>query len=133
MTIKLQYVSIALAGLFIVGIGFIVDRTGGFAIRTDDITSAVTLSLSQPIVRGVPVRIRWEGQQKENIPVLMQLVSPTETVILGSGKLLTGSLRITVPCPLIADTGRMELLDASSQAILASSSVQILPPGPDCI
>ncbi len=133
MTKALQYVSLALGAVLLVGIGFIVDRVGGFEIRTDDVSSSISLSLSQPVVRGVPVTIRWEGQQKENLAVAMRLVAATETVSLGSGKLFTGSMRVTVPCTLPSDIARLELSDANSHALLASSSVRILPAGPDCL
>jgi hypothetical protein len=133
MNKTLQYISLGMGAILLVGIGFIVDRVGGFEIRTDDVSSSISLVFSQPLLRGVPLTIRWEGQQEENIPVTMRLVSTGTTVSFGSGKLFAGSMRITVPCTLPSDTGRLELLDASNQALLASSSVDILSAGPDCV
>lgn len=129
----LQFALWAFGAIALVGVGFIVDRVGGFEIRTDDVSSPISLVVSQPIVRGVPLVVRWEGQQRENIAVSMRVVTSGGTIVLGGGKLLTGSMRITIPCTLPSDIARLELTDDTSHALLASSSLQLLPAGPDCI
>lgn len=133
MNTTLTYVSLSIGALLLIGIGLIVDRVGGFAIRTDDVSSSISLSFSQPSLRGVPLTIRWQGQQQGNFAVTMQLISPSGTVVLGSGKLFSGSMHITIPCALPESPARLELIDTSTRAILASSPIDILPPGPDCV
>ena len=129
----LPYVSLGIAGVAVIGIGLIIDRVGGVGIRTDDISSHVSLSISQPLLRGVPLMIRWQGNQEENLMVMMQLVSEHETLPLESGKLSAGFLRITIPCALSSLSARLELVESSSSAILAFSPVTLFPPGPDCV
>ncbi len=133
MNTKIQYVLFGVSILFLLGIGFAVDRTPGLGIRTDDAPSAISLSFPQPMMRGVPVTLRWSGQDTQNLVVMIRMVSSSGTVSLGNGRLSSGSLIVTIPCVLSSETVRLELVEQANGSILASSAATLLPPGPDCL
>lgn len=131
--IKGYYIFVLFAVLILISIGLLIDRVGGIGIRTDDVASPVSLSFSQPLLPGVPLTIRWQGDMQDNLAVTMQLVAQDQTYAIGNGKLLSGSARVSIPCTVVPGEARLELLDTSTQGILAVSPVEVASPGPDCI
>lgn len=133
MNKNLQYIFLGVSGLLIIGIGFAVDRTPGLGIRTDEVSSAISLSFPAPLLRGVPITLRWQGQDNQNLAVIIRMVAKNGTVSLGSGKLLSGSMRVTIPCVVSSKEVRIELVEAGTGSTVASSAATLLPPGPDCV
>lgn len=133
MNTKVQYILLGISALFLVGIGFILDRVGRFGIRTDDVSSSMTLSFSEPALLGVPYYVQWQGDEQANIGVILRLVSKEETHVLGTGQLLVGGMFVTIPCSLTDPPFRLELKNTVTDALLGVSEVDTLPPGPDCV
>ncbi|MDA1168972.1 MAG: hypothetical protein O3A36_01380 [bacterium] len=133
MNTKVQYFLLGISAIFLVGIGFILDRVGGFGIRSDDVSSSMTLSFSEPALLGVPYYVRWQGDEQVNIGVILRLVSKEESYVFGLGQLLVGGMFITIPCSLTEPPFRLELKNAITGALLGVSEIDTLPPGPDCV
>ncbi len=130
---KFQYISLGISAVLLIGIGLILDRIGGFGIRTDDIYSPITLTFSEPMLVGVPVTVRWDTALQSNIGVSMRLITKNDTVHLGEGEMLDGSMAVELPCMLPPAPLRLELTDTTTSAMLAVSSVTTISAGPDCI
>lgn len=128
-----QYVSLSVSAVFLIGIGLILDRIGGYGIRTDDVSSSVILSFSQPVLPGVPFALRWQGDDSQNIGVTLRLMSEEEPIVLGESELFAQSMSVVFPCTLPSAPFRLELVDTINGAILGVSPISILPPGPDCV
>ncbi|MEK7500321.1 MAG: hypothetical protein AAB649_07025 [Patescibacteria group bacterium] len=133
MTTKIQYILLSICALILVGIGFILDRVGGFGIRTDDVSSSATLSVSEPALLGVPQYVHWQGSDTANIGVLLRIVSKQETRVLGEGELLAGGMVVTIPCSFSDPPFRLELKNTVTGALLGVSEIDTFPPGPDCV
>lgn len=133
MNKSIQYVSLGIGAVFLVGIGFILDRVGGYGVRTDDVSSSMTLSFSEPALLGVPHYVQWQGNEQTNIGVELYVVSKEETRVLGTGQLLFGGMFITIPCSFTNPPFRLELKNTITGAILGVSEIDTLPPGPDCV
>ena len=128
-----QYISLGVSTAFLIGIGLVIDRIGGYGIRTDDVSSSVVLSVSQPVLPGVPLTVRWQGNQERDIDVTLRLISGEEVLVLGTGGLLVEAMPVVFPCALPPAPFRLELIDTTNRAILGVMPVSILPPGPDCV
>jgi hypothetical protein len=127
-----QYVSLSLAGVALIGIGLILDRVGGYGIRTDDVSSSVVLSVPQPVLPGVPFTVRWDGDI-QHIGVTLRFVSEQESLLLGEASLVDQAMSIVLPCGLPPAPYRLELIDVTNRSILGVSSLEVLPAGPDCV
>ena len=133
MNKKTHYTSLGISVFLLLGIGLALDRVGGLSIRTDDSTSSVNLSFSEPAVVGVPLLVRWQKEGSANIGVALRLVSGEHTHLLGEGQFLEGAMTITLPCQLSPAPYRLELFDVLNDALLGVQEIQVLPPGPDCV
>jgi len=133
MITRIQYIALAVSALFLMAIGLILEDVGGFGIRSNDVSSPITLSFSEPALLGVPFRVRWQGYEQANIGVVLQMVTEEKTFVLGTGQLLAGAMSVVVPCNLPPAPFRLELIGAVNGGILATSSIDTLPPGPDCV
>lgn len=134
MTTTIKISLFVLAAIILVGIGFTIDQIGNVGIRTDGTPQVMSFSVSNPTVLGVPFFIRWQGYEVlNNRSVEARLVVPGATVDLGRTSLYTGQLRVTLPCSISSSTGRLELLDVVREGVLVSTSLDLLPPGPDCV
>lgn len=133
MTKSFQYTLLGVSAAILLGIGLIIDRIGGYGIRTDDVSASVTLFVPAPVLLGVPFTVRWEGDYNQNVGVTLRLISEHEPLVLGNGDLLIGSQTALLPCTLPPSPFRLELIETTSRAILGVSSLETLPPGPDCV
>ncbi|HLC49193.1 MAG TPA: hypothetical protein VJI96_02300 [Candidatus Andersenbacteria bacterium] len=130
---KIPYVFFGVGAVLLIGVGLLVDRVGDIDTRSDGVSPALSLSFSNPVMRGVPVTVRWTGQRSGNVGVTMHFVSVAGQSVIGSGKLSTAFMRVTIPCTVSGGLARLELRDAITKATLASRPVTSLPPGPDCV
>ncbi len=134
MTTKIKLTLFFSAAIVLLGIGLIIDQIGNVSVRTDGTPATLSFSVSSPSVLGVPFFIRWQGYESlGNRSVEAYLVVPGPTVNLGRTSLHSGQLRVTFPCSITSSTGRLELRDAVSRGVLVSTSLALLPPGPDCV
>ncbi|MDP3997941.1 MAG: hypothetical protein U1C49_00255 [Candidatus Andersenbacteria bacterium] len=122
---------VALLVLVILGIG--ASRVGGVAIRSNLAGQQfLALEVSEPVVRGVPVAVRWtppgDGSREE---IVLMLRSAKEDVIVGTGNIGDGEARMTMPCDETG--GSLVLRQKQSGAVLANQRITLLPPGQECI
>ena len=107
MTRNLQIAIAAFATFALVGIGVLVDRFGYVEIRTDGSDRAITLSVPNPLLLGVPISIRWQGYgNMEDRAIDVRLITKQGAVPFGAGTLASGLKRITIPCTSSLDSAR---------------------------
>lgn len=133
MNNNIHYISLGVSVLLLLGIGLTLDRVGGLAIRTDDVSSSIDLVFSEPALRGVPLVVRWQADGEKNIGIGVRLISSDETFVLGTGELLAGTVAVTIPCELPPAPFRLELFSTVSGALMGVSEIDVLPAGPDCV
>lgn len=134
MTRNLRILAAAFSIFALVGVGVLVDRFGYVEIRTNNSDRAITLSVLNPILLGVPVLVRWQGHEEmQDRAIELRMVHAQETVSFGITPLVAGLARIHVSCTSSLTPARIELVEQATGAILASAAVELLPPGPDCV
>lgn len=134
MTRNLRIATAAFSIFALVGVGVLVDRFGYVEIRTNNSERAITLSIPNPILLGVPVVVRWQGHEEmQDRAVELRIVHAQETVSFGATSLVSGLARIHVSCTSLLAPARIELVEQTTEAILASAAIDLLPPGPDCV
>lgn len=126
--------SIALVGILII-IGLLASRIGGIAIRNSAThLERGTISLSQPALRGVPVTVRWGvPPAHETTPLVLSLRDRTGEQVLPLRQASATAGQIVLPCT--GDETNVTLLvrAASDELLLASGTITLLPPGPECL
>lgn len=129
-----RFIYIAGLLLLVVVLGWGATQIGGVGIRRiNPLGENITLVISNPVLPGVDVVVRWNLPTQEldrNVTFLMR--TPTDTILVGSGKLRDGSARVRVVCDQGGQTVGLSMTDATSKQLFASVDVQLLPDGPDC-
>ncbi len=134
MTWRFSWVATVCALFVLIGVGILVDRFGYVEIRTNSADRAITLSIPDPMLLGVPIAMRWQGHAgMDDRAIGLRLVSSEGVILLGDAALVSGVHYVTVPCTLSPSPVRVEMVDNKTGGILASSAVAVLPPGPDCV
>ena len=122
------------AVVILLAIGVLAGHVGGVSIRnTASQPRGVSLSLSQPVVRGVPVLVRWEASNSNktgNVNLFFR--DSQEEIIVGQGSLDGQQSRIVLPCDTDGNSGAVVMRLADSKEVIATTSVELLPSGPEC-
>ncbi|MBI3251400.1 MAG: hypothetical protein HYZ62_00645 [Candidatus Andersenbacteria bacterium] len=102
--------------------------------RVKPLVARVALEFSQPLLPGVLSAVHW------NVPatrtggqVLFEIRTAQTTAFAGTGVWRDGVASIFVPCDIAAGKIGLEMVDGATKEILASTQVDVLPAGPDCV
>lgn len=135
MNPKVTWAIIGIAALF--GLGYLASRVGNIGARSArNGVVAPLLTLSDPLVPGVAVTVRWTtslGQETE--PVILKARSNQVEEIVGQGEFGAGQAMITIPCEFGGQTigvGLYEVVDTNEQ-LITQQTVRVLTAGPDCL
>lgn len=136
MNPKLLWAVIGVAAL--IGLAYLASRVGNIGARSvRDGGTPVELSLSDPVVPGVGIKVAWTtGLGEGATPVVIRVRSRGEEVVLGQGEFATGQAMIALPCELGGENvgvALYELGEDGTEQLLAQRSVEVLPAGPDCL
>lgn len=129
-----KFIPLLSISLFVIGTGLLIDRVGNIGVRTDNSGPTITLQAPGSLVPGVPFTARWSGNTNiGDRPIALQLVTQGGRTTIGQGTLFAASVVVTTPCTVDSNASRIELVDTTNNALLASHAVELLPAGPDCV
>lgn len=118
----------------LLGIGIIIDAVGGVSIRTNIALDTMALTVFDPLLPGASVKPTWTvAKDSINRTVELVLVTQTKEYMLVHTNFSFGNARILVPCDVVSGKARLELVGQQNRDVISSVSVEILPPGPDCV
>lgn len=131
---NLAWSVIAVVGMvMLLLVGVLAGRVGGVAIRKQSSAdSKVGLSLSEPIIRGVPVRIRWVVGQVGYGPVNIYYRDDGQEIQIGRALWRDGEAIIKVPCS-VGEVGTLLIRQISDERIITNTAVELVPSGPECL
>ena len=123
---------IGIAVLIIIAV--LASRVGGIAIRSASVaTDPLTLSFSEPAVRGVFVTIRWVQPAEAGEQVASVVFRDAEGEhLIGEAALSASQASVVLPCGSDATSGTIMLRDSRTQKVLATSPIRLWPPGREC-
>lgn len=118
----------------LLGIGIIIDAVGGVTIRTNIAPDTTALTVFDPLLPGAFVKPTWTTM-KDSVHRAVELVLVTQVkeYLLVRTNFSFGNARISVPCDIVSGSARLALVGQQSGDVISSVSVEILPPGPDCV
>lgn len=133
---KVIWVVVGVAALVV--IGYVASRVGNLAARgVRGGEGQIELSVSEPVVPGVAVKVSWNtALGQESVSVVLRGRGRAGEVVIGSGEFGAGQANITIPCDMGSQEISVSLYTAPSgeaEELLASTSVDVLPAGPDCL
>lgn len=109
-------------------------RVGGIAIRPTFVdNSSVQLTFSSPALRGAQVMVRWSASEVTSTPILVLFRDSAGEEVLARANTADTSARVTFPCESQTNSGSVVIIDQTTQRVLAQKTVDLLPPGADCI
>lgn len=118
----------------LLGIGIIIDAVGGVSIRTNIAPDTTALTVFDPLLPGASVKPTWTTMKDAvHRAVELILVTQIKEYHLIRTSFSYGNARILVPCDVTPGSARLELVGQQSGDVISSVSVEILPPGPDCV
>lgn len=123
-----------LAVILLFGLGVLANRMGGVAIRgTAAQPSFLTLSLSEPVVRGVAMSVHWDSSQvtAERVKVIYR--DQAGELELADGPAQMGSAFVKFPCATKTSRATLVLRNSSNNNVLSTRSVDLLPAGRECV
>lgn len=126
-------VTIIAVVIAIVGLGIITSLFGNVGIRRIQGGNGVTLSISQPVIPGVPVMTRWEVAEdtpSQQVSLVLRTESGNES--LGVVDIGEKSALIVIPCADSYDTASLNMVGSITGVLLDSLPLEIIPAGPDC-
>jgi hypothetical protein len=95
--------------------------------------ASTTLSVTEPVVQGVPLMVRWQVPATPGIQTIEIVVrTTTQEMIVGTAPLAASVGTVTIPC-LEDESVQLLVRDASTRELLGQQSITLLAPGPDCI
>lgn len=107
-------------------------RVGGIAIRsTGSSPNRLTLTISVPALRGVPVMVRWTNRVVPSKAELLWRTADGETFV-GRTTANGGAARVSFPCTGPA-AGTLLMRDGTSGEILGSRAITLLAPTAECL
>lgn len=138
MSLNAKLVVGVLGVLGLIGIGYVASRVGNIAARgVRDGGGAIELTVSEPILPGVPVLVRWNtALGYEATPVAVRARGQAGEVVVGRGEFASGQAMVTIPCEMGGQEIALLLHEApagGAGALLAWAAVEVLPAGPDCL
>jgi len=114
-------------------LGVVAAQVGGIAVRNNVTrTDQLTMSISQPVVRGVETTVRWEGVQASGRQIDIYFRDARGEHILAEVEGAAGVARVEFDCESLSDRVSVVLRDRADGAVLANQAVDLLPPGPEC-
>lgn len=124
---------LALIGIILVLlVALAASQVGGIAIRsTGSSTDQLSLTISTPALRGVPVAVRWTTDVASSDVELIWRTREGETFV-GRGSINAGTARVSFPCAGAA-TGTLLIREVTSGEILGSRVVELLEPTAECL
>lgn len=129
---SLKIVLALLGVIAILLVAMVAARVGGIAIRsTGSQSDQVTLDLSSPPLRGVPVTVRWSEEIVAGEIELIWRTNEGETFV-GKGGLSTQAARAVFPCAG-EENGSLVVRDVTSGKVHGSLPLTLLPPTADCL
>lgn len=130
-----RYVKLGALLVLVVLLAWAAAQIGGIGIRrVKPLGEKVRLLISNPAMPGVDVTVRWNVPTQELDRDVVFLMRTTEaTVLVGSGKLLAGNAHIRFFCDFGGQTVGLIMSDAAAGQLFASTDVELLPDGPDCL
>lgn len=122
-------------GLFVfVMLGYLGDQVGGIAIRNNVArVRQFELIVSQPIIRGVPILVHWNYETNTSQQVFIIWRDSSGEYVLAESSLLEKNAVVILPCATKDIVGSLIVRDAATQEVLATTSVELLAPGPECV
>lgn len=118
----------------LVGIGALIDATGGVTVRTNIAPDSVALTVFNPLSPGALSNPTWSVVKNSlNKEVELVLITQTKEHSLVHGSFISGTARVVIPCDVVSGKARLELIGQQNRNVLSSVPVEILPPGPDCV
>lgn len=138
MTMRAKLLWVVIGIIVLIGVGYLANRVGNIAARgVRDGTRVITLTVSQPIVPGVGVSVRWDtALGQEAVPVTMRARSRAGEAVVGQGEFAAGQGLIHIPCAMGGQEISLALYAApagQTAQLLASVAAEVLPAGPDCL
>ena len=123
---------IAMIGIILVLlVALAASRVGGIAIRSTGDTDQLTLTLSTPALRGVPVVVHWDsGVAATEIELIWR--TGQEETFAGRGTINVQAARVMFPCTGQPE-GMLLIRDISSGKVLGSLILELLPPTMECL
>lgn len=133
----LIWASLGLIGLIVLLLlGILAGRVGGVAIRRVGAEAdALSLNLSEPLIRGVPVVVRWQVNEAEAPQARINFFwrdSRTE-YLLGETELSGGEAALRFPCDTSGATGTLVVRAAETSKVMGSRLATLRAPGPECV
>lgn len=126
-------IGVGVVGVFLLlAAGFVAQGVGGVSIRAVREGAQAAFVVSEPVVRGVPTRVRWEAiPEAYRGGAFLALRTTTGEAIVGRANATAGSLTVVFPCDISAPVS--VVLRSSDGQVLAQKLVEVLPPGEDCL
>lgn len=122
---------LGVAALIVVMI--LASRVGGIGIRgINRPGEMLDVLVSEPLLRGVPIVVRWEPGEQAQGMVLVEVRTAEGEQLIGQGSFAEGRASVVVPCDLAADRVALTLLADDTGAVLAQRTVDLLPAGEEC-
>lgn len=133
----LIWTSLGLIGLIVLLLlGILAGRVGGVAIRREGAeTDAVFLNLSAPLLRGVPVVVRWQinsGEANDGRMNFFWRDRRTEYP-LGEAALSGGGVALQFPCEAPDAAGTLVARAAETNKVMGNQAATLGPAGPECL
>lgn len=114
-------------------LGALVSMFGNVTIRALSETSP-QLTLTQPILPGVPFTVQWSGLEVADTgtPAAFYIRSASKEIWLSQALLSDGVVTSEVPCEIEAGAHQLLMKDTGSGEVLATATVEVLESGQDC-
>lgn len=134
----LAWVVIGVVGVVILlVIAILAGQVGGIAIRKQGAQlDPLQLLVSEPVVRGVPVVVRWNAAGVAELPnetVTFFWRDQAEEYRLGEAQLDTGMITVQFPCVAQDLGGSLVVRSAATAKVMGSRGVELALAGPECI
>lgn len=117
----------------IVALGVLVSMFGNVGVRRN-ILGEETLSVTSPLVPGVPFAVGWEAKDGvADKSVLLKLRTTAGEAELEAARYADKSLTTKLSCSVPTGEGSLILVELLTNKVIAQEAVSILPPGQDCV
>jgi hypothetical protein len=116
--------------------GIVAGRVGGIAIRRQGVPQAVLgLRLSEPVVRGVPVMVRWEAPDwpADAGGLTFDWRDGREEYRLGEAPVQAGAASLAFPCAAADAEGSLVVRTKAAGHVITSQIITLAPAGPECV
>jgi len=131
-----SWVIIGLGALIIILLAAIVaGQVGGIAIRKQGATaSSMAITVSEPIVRGVPVVMHWDpAAGTASGPLLFDWRDEFAEYHLGEAQFADGHVAVSFPCEAAGKTGGLVIRAAETGKVIGNQLLRLAPAGPECV